>query len=127
MVNYQERSKRTASGGKILKAHKKRKRRIGRYPIETEIGRERKKIIRVRGGNYKIKAYSSNKINVTDPETGKTQRVEITQLKENNASADLERRSILTKGAIVETDLGPVRITSRPGQHGQINGLLLKE
>lgn len=127
MVNYQERSKRTASGGKILKAHKKRKRRMGRDPIETQIGRERKKIIRVRGGNYKIKAYSSNMINVTDQESGKTQRVSIDHILENNASADLERRSILTKGAIVETELGPVRITSRPGQSGQLNGILLKE
>ena len=100
---------------------------MGRDPIETKIGPERKKVIRVRGGNMKIKAYASNKINVTDQETGKTQRVAIKHMEENKASADLQRRSILTKGAIVETELGSVRITSRPGQSGQLNGTLLKD
>lgn len=100
---------------------------MGRDPIQTQIGRERKKVIRVRGGNYKIKAYSSNMVNVTDVESGKTQRVAIDHMVKNQASADLERRSILTKGAIVDTELGPVRITSRPGQSGQLNGILLKE
>ncbi len=127
MVNYQERSKRKASGAKILKAHKKRKRRMGRDPIETQIGSNRKKIIRTRGGNIKIKAYSGNMINVVDQEKGITQRVSIKRIVENKASADFQRRSILTKGAVVETDLGSVRITSRPGQSGQINGILLKK
>ena len=127
MVNYQERSKRTSTGSKIKKAHNKRKRRFGRIAVETKIDRERKKIVRVRGGKYKIKAYSTNKINATDTEKGITQRVAITGLDSNAASADLARRKILTKGAIVNTELGRVRITSRPGQSGQVNGIILTE
>ena len=35
-------------------------------------------------------------------------------------------RNILTKGAFVETNLGKVKITSRPGQDGNMNGILIE-
>jgi small subunit ribosomal protein S8e len=127
VVKYQERSRRLNTGGKIRSAHKKRKSRLGRNAIETKIDDERKKIIRTRGGNIKIKAYSSNMINVSDSKKNKTTRVKIEGLEENKASVDYNRRNILTKGAIVKTKLGSVKITSRPGQTGQINGKLLEK
>ncbi len=127
MVKYQERSRRLSTGAKVRSAHKKRKSRLGRTAIETKIDDERKKIIRTRGGNIKIKAYSSNMINVSDSKKKKTTRVKIDGLEENKASVDYNRRNILTKGAIVKTKLGSVRITSRPGQTGQISGKLLKK
>jgi small subunit ribosomal protein S8e len=33
------------------------------------------------------------------------------------------RRNIITKGAVVDTDIGHVKITSRPGQSGALNGI----
>ncbi|MFH1511592.1 MAG: 30S ribosomal protein S8e, partial [Candidatus Woesearchaeota archaeon] len=33
--------------------------------------------------------------------------------------------NIITKGTIVDTDKGKVRITSRPGQDGTLNGVLV--
>jgi len=69
--------------------------------------------------------FSSDQINVTDPSTHQTQKVKILRFQSNDASKDLNRRHILTKGAIVETELGNVRITSRPGQHGILNGVLI--
>ncbi len=125
MVQYQERSRRRSTGAKIHSAHKKRKSRMGRNPVETKIGDDRKKIVRTRGANEKIKAYSLGMINVTDTKKNKTVQVQIKKLDENKASVDYQRRSILTKGAIVETKLGKVKITSRPGQIGQANGVLL--
>jgi len=44
---------------------------------------------------------------------------------ENFANPNLVRRNILTKGTVVETKLGKVKITSRPGQEGTVNGKLL--
>ena len=126
MVNYQFRSKRRTTGGKFKIAHKKRKYRLGRIPIETKIGEERKKIVRTRGGNIKIKSYSMDLINVTDAKANTTTRVSVKGLDVNTASVDYQRRSILTKGAIVETKLGKVKVTSRPGQTGQLNGILLE-
>jgi small subunit ribosomal protein S8e len=46
---------------------------------------------------------------------------------ENPANPHYVRRNILTKGAIVETEFGKARIISRPGQHGVINGVLVKK
>jgi small subunit ribosomal protein S8e len=77
------------------------------------------------GGNFKLKLFASQFINVTDPSTNKTQKVRILGFKENLASKDYTRRHVLTKGAVVETELGNAKITSRPGQHGILNGILV--
>ena len=45
---------------------------------------------------------------------------------ENTANTHFVRRNIITKGAVVDTSLGRVKVTSRPGQHGMINGVLVE-
>jgi len=45
----------------------------------------------------------------------------------NTANKHYIRRNIMTKGTIVRTNLGLVRVTSRPGQDGVINAVLLEE
>lgn len=125
MARSQARSKRKYTGKKYRSFRKKRKRELSRPPIETEIGKEEKKKQKTWGGNFKLKISSSSHINVTDPKTNKTQKTRILRFEENKASKDYNRRHILTKGAIIETEMGRVKITSRPGQHGQLNGLLL--
>jgi small subunit ribosomal protein S8e len=65
-------------------------------------------------------------MNVTDPSSNKTSKVKILRFEQNDASKDFNRRHILTKGAIVETEIGKARITSRPGQHGVLNGILIQ-
>lgn len=77
------------------------------------------------GGNKKLKIFSANYINVTDINTNKTSKVKILRFESNLASKDYNRRHIITKGAIVETELGKVKVTSRPGQQGVINGVLI--
>jgi small subunit ribosomal protein S8e len=126
MVIYQGRSKHLPTGRKFHPSEKKRKSRLGREPIETKIGNSRKKVVRTRGGNDKIKAFSQDTINATDLKTKKTVIAKIKRLAENKASVDYQRRAILTKGAIVETDKGKVKITSRPGQVGHLNGILME-
>ena len=44
---------------------------------------------------------------------------------ENPSNPHLVRRNILTKGAVVETKLGKAKVTSRPGQEGTLNGVLI--
>ena len=125
MARSQERSRRKYTGKKYKRANKKRKRDLERAPIHTIIGEEKKKKQRTRGGNTKLKLFASTYVNVTDPNTNKTSKQEIIHFESNAASQDLNRRHILTKGAIVETEQGKVKITSRPGQHGVINGILI--
>lgn len=64
------------------------------------------------------------KINVADKQ-GKTTSTDILNVIENPANPNLVRRNIITKGTVVETKLGKVKITSRPGQEGSVNGVLL--
>ena len=125
MARSQARSKRKYTGKKYKHFRKKRKRELERPTIDTEIGADKKKKQRVMGGNFKLKLFATQFINVTDPSTNKTQKVKILRFEENLASKDLNRRHILTRGAVVETELGNVKITSRPGQHGVLNGVLV--
>ncbi len=127
MARSQARSKRKYTGKKYKYFHKKRKRELERPSIETQIGQEKKKKQRTLGGNYKLKLFSSTFINVTDLTTNKTSKVKILKFESNAASKDLNRRHILTKGAVVETELGKATISSRPGQHGILNGILISE
>ena len=127
IARSQARSKRKYTGKKYKHFHKKRKRELERAPIETKIGQEKKKKQRTIGGNFKLKLFSSTFINVTNPATNITKKAKILKFESNTASKDLNRRHILTKGAVVETELGKARISSRPGQHGILNGILISE
>ena len=69
---------------------------------------------------------NDNRINVLDPKNNKVQVVEIMGVLENTANIQFVRRNIINKGAMVETNLGTVKVTSRPGQHGMVNGVLVE-
>ena len=87
---------------------------------------EVKKEIVVRGNGTKTRATVANRINVIDPKDNSSKNVEIKTVLENSANAHFVRRNIITKGAIVETEIGKAKITSRPGQKGIVNGVLIE-
>ena len=126
MVTWQGRALRKISGGRIRMARKKRRYELGREPVYTHIGDRRIKMVRVMGGNYKIKVLRDTYVSVYNPEIKKTEKVKINSVLENPANPHFAQRNIITKGAIVDTPIGKVKITSRPGQHGVLNGVLLQ-
>ena len=73
----------------------------------------------------KLRLATANKMNLTDPATGKSQVVDVLGVIENSANPNYVRRNIITKGAIVETPEGNAKVTSRPGQDGVLNGILI--
>lgn len=119
--------KRKPSGGRKRPYRGKRKFESGSFPTETSLGEPKRKISRRRGGNVKIRLLSGNYANVTDPTTGRTERVEILTVLRNLSNADYDRRGVITKGAVLETPLGIVHVTSRPGQDGVLNAVLASE
>jgi len=121
----QKRSKRKITGARYKQAEGKRKYAMGRLPAFTKIGKEQKKIIRTRGGNRKVKLLSTEVANVYDPKERKHFKVKIVTIKENKANRHFVRRNIITKGAIIETEKGLARVTSRPGQDGVVNAVLI--
>ena len=125
MAIWQGKSVRKITGGRYKPFRKKRKFELGREPAETKVGKVRAKVIRVRGGNIKVRLFEAQYANVVDPKTGKSQKVEIKKVVENQANPHYVRRNIITKGAIILTELGEARVTSRPGQDGTVNAVLL--
>jgi len=125
MAIVQRRPKRKATGGIYRKARAKRKFELGDSPIHTKLGERKAKTTRTIGGNSKLKLLKSEFANVSDSKTKKIKKVKITGVLENPANKNYVRRNILTKGTIIETELGNARITSRPGQEGSINAVLI--
>lgn len=124
MALWQRRSKRSRTGKLLRSSRKKRKRELGRDFIETKIGSEKKKIQRTYGGNKKVKLQKAEYANVVTKEG--TKRAKILSVAQNEANRHFVRRNIITQGAVIETDLGNARVTSRPGQHGIINAVLME-
>ena len=126
MSVYLGRSLKKPSGGKIKK-HRKKKRKyeLGRESVEIKVGKQKIKKIRTKGGGEKIRLLSAEYANVFDQKTKKAEKTKIISVIENPANVHYVRRNVITKGAIIKTELGNARVTSRPGQSGVVNAVLI--
>mgnify|MGYP001216917525 CR=1 FL=1 len=126
MAYSQRKSKRKSSSGLYNRKDRKKKiRELGNEPTHTKIAKPKIKSLRTRGGHIKQTILGIDTANVFD---GKTYvKASIKGILENAANRNYVRRGILTKGAIIDTDKGRAKITSRPGQEGCINAVLVKE
>ncbi len=131
MVQYHQTTKKKSSGtgGKTRAFRDKRLAHYGGFFARARLAKENEKQaakkFRVRGGKHKIAVERASYANVATPEGVKKAKI-ITVL-ESSADRHFARENILVKGAVVETELGKARITSRPGQHGVVNAVLLKK
>ena len=125
-MQWQGESVRKVTGGRRRPAQMKRRAEIGLAPADTHIGEERRRIVRTFGGNDKVRALRAAFANVTNPKTGETKKVKIETVEKNTANPNYVRRNLLTRGAVIKTEIGSARIMSRPGQDGIINALLLE-
>ncbi len=125
MARWHGKSERKPSGGRRIRHRGKRRSEMGNDTQPTMIGEEKRQHVRARGGETKVRALRTNIANVTDPSTGETVRAEIKTVSKNEANVHYVRRNFVTKGAIIETDKGKARVTSRPGQTGQVNAVLV--
>jgi len=127
MVLWQKPKKRKASGGLTRKLRDKRKCEMGRTPAMTKnSSKEKVNEIRTRGSNKKLRALALHHINVFDAKKGAHQVATIKKVIESSASRHFVRMGVITKGTILETSVGKVKVTNRPGQEGHLNGILLE-
>ena len=127
MAIAQVQSRRKPTGGRYKRASIKiKKANLGTAPAHTKLGPTKKQKVRIRNGSRKTLLLYAEKINVFDPKTKKYSVEVIKTISANPANSQFVRRNIMTKGAIVETAKGKVRITSRPGQEATITGILLE-
>ena len=117
------RSLRKRSGGRLRPNRDRRKYEQGSEPTETTVGEEKLKTVDTRGTEQKVRALRADTASVATDDG--VVAGELLDVVENPANPNYARRSIVTKGAVVETSEGQARVTSRPGQDGQVNAVLL--
>jgi small subunit ribosomal protein S8e len=113
------------TGGLIRLARKKRKFELGNLPVLTKVDEPKRRVVRTKGGGLKVKLVSETFVNVSMK--GKTKKTKILEVVKNPSNVHFAKRGIITKGTIVKTELGLVKITSRPGQNGVLNGVLIEK
>jgi len=125
MAVRHDRSDTKKSGGKTRSYRKSKKYDIGSEFSSPSLGETKTKTKDARGNTEKTVVRTENKVNLAV--NGETQSVEIESVLDNPANDNYVRRSLLTKGTVIQTSEGKARITSRPGQEGVINAVPVEE
>nr|ABZ08422.1 putative ribosomal protein S8e [uncultured marine crenarchaeote HF4000_APKG3B16] len=112
------------TGGRRHVLRSRRKFEMDRFPNEALIGDQITITRKVRGKNIKTAIKTIDSVNLAID--SKIKRVKIIKVLENATNNDYQRRGVISKGAILETEEGKCRVVSRPGQHGTVNAILVK-
>ena len=136
MTQWHTRTETKASGGVRYAKNRctKKKAWIGGNFTATKIAEEGEKgkvhIVAGRGKTAKAKQKIAKYANVTDKKSGKTSKTKISEVLENAADRHFVRRNIITKGAIISVEAEgkekKAKVTSRPGQSGITEAVLLE-
>ena len=125
MALSQARPRRKQSGAMYKDYRKKKQYELGREPSFTKLGAKRVRAIRAMGENRKLRMMGADTANLFDPKKKVFKQAKIKTITENPANRHFVRRNIMTKGSVIDTELGKARITSRPGQNGVVNAVLI--
>ena len=117
---------RKITGGKYHMLRKKKLHELDRQTRKVKLGKDKRKFIKGMGGFKKSVLLFSEIANVLDKKTGKTKKVKIKNVLETPSNKFLARQNIMTKGTVIETEIGKARITNRPSQEGSINAILIE-
>ena len=112
------------TGGRRHPLRSRRKYEIDRFPNEAITGEQITITRKVRGKNVKTAIKTIDSVNLAID--SKIKRVKIIKVLENATNNDYQRRGIISKGAVLETEAGKCRVVSRPGQDGTVNAILVK-
>ena len=135
MTEWHMKSRRKPSGG-ILRTMKRSDKKLawrgGDFASTSIVQKEEEVLIeKGKGRAEKLKAKKAKYASITDRKTNKTTKAEIEKVILNPADRHFTRRNIITKGAIIQVKVGgkeeAARVTSRPGQSGAVEAVLLDE
>ena len=124
-MKWQGRSARKYTGGRIIHARGKKRFELGGEVANTHLGETIRKKVKTMDGKKKVRLLRDNIATVIDPATKTARKVRIETVSGNPANIHYIRRNIVTKGAIIKTEIGNARVTNRPGQEGCINAVLI--
>lgn len=125
MAVRHDRSHTKKTGGTTRPYRKSRKYDHGSEFSAPELGENRVEKRDGRGGTEKNVVRRSETVNLAVDDEVK--QVEIESVEENPANPNYVRRSLLTKGTVIDTEEGEAVITSRPGQDGVVNAKLTEK
>ena len=130
MAKWHGISRRKPSGGRLKRPSRYRGKRKTEVASEEQLAyvgeADARKNYRKRAGLQTVRLLAVNQVNVNTKD-GKTVRATVKNVVGNDADSNYVRRNIVTKGAVLETDKGLVTVTSRPGMHGVVSGVLVEE
>ena len=131
MAKWHGISRRKPSGGRLKRPNRYRGKRRTEVSSEAQyayIGeKDDRKMYRKNAGSQTARLLSANTVNVNIPKEGKTVKATINSVLATDADPNFIRRNIVTQGSVVDTSMGKVKITSRPGMHGVASGILLED
>ncbi|OIO65462.1 30S ribosomal protein S8e [Candidatus Woesearchaeota archaeon CG_4_10_14_0_2_um_filter_57_5] len=125
MAKSSWRSSRKVSGGRYRPLRGKRLMEKQNNSRLTTVGKTKRIVVRIRGGTTKQALLTADFANVYDQKENKHVKSKIKSVVECPANRNYIRRNIMTKGTVIDTEAGKARITSRPGQNGSIEAVLL--
>ena len=112
------------TGGRRHPLRTRRKYEMDRFPSEALVGEQITITRKVRGKNNKTGIKTIDSVNLAIG--SKVKRVKIIRVLENATNNDYQRRGVISKSAILETEEGKCRVVSRPGQSGTVSAILVK-
>lgn len=112
---------RKISGGKYIEPRKKKSYEIAGQRKIVKLGEEKRKVKTARGRTKKTFLLGAKFVNVKID--GKNKKLEIKNVVETPSNRFLARQNIITKGTIILTEAGKVKVTNRPSQEGIVNGI----
>lgn len=131
MVEWVKKSRRKPTGGINNSRNAKSKSlsdKGGLFSKTTIAPAEKKHSQRIRGGSEKLIITKATNILISDK--GKSFKAKLLNVIENPANKHFVRQKVITKGAVVLVEIDgkeqKAKITSRPGQTGQVCGVLVK-
>jgi len=131
MVEWKKTSRRKATGGinnAVNAATKKLSDKGGLFSKTVVAAIDKRHQTKTRGGGSKVKISKATTILIS--QAGKTLKGKIVDVSENTANKQFVRQKVITKGAVVKITIDGkehlAKVTSRPGQSGQISGVLVK-
>lgn len=128
MVQYHKnaKSKRSGTGGKKRTLKDKVLAHYGGFFKRTRVdAQDKRENIKTKGGNRKTVLLRASFANVSTKNGVK--KAKILSVVSNDANRHFTREGVVTKGAVLQTELGKARVTSRPSQTGVVNAVLIEE
>ncbi|MFN7106362.1 MAG: 30S ribosomal protein S8e [Pyrobaculum sp.] len=116
------------SGGKKRRVRKTKKKALGGGPLQIpKLGEKDVRILeRVRGGNIKVRIREARFANIYVPKERRHVKTKIVSIISTPSNPEYARHNFVVKGAVIQTEVGKAVVTSRPGQDGVINAVLME-